>query len=73
VKTLTPSSPSPRSVPEFPEFPSSPQKRQEKDPTLAKNRPARVGHPETFFGIKARPPARSLTGIPAKGAGLGSG
>ena len=31
-------------------------KQQEKDPTLAK--PARMGHPEAFFGIKARPPAQ---------------
>jgi hypothetical protein len=25
------------------------EKGQEKDPTLAKNKPARVGHPEAFF------------------------
>jgi hypothetical protein len=34
------------------------RKGQENDPTLAK--PARMGHPKAFFGIKARPPARAL-------------
>jgi hypothetical protein len=33
------------------------KKGEEKDPTLAKNKRARMGHPEAFFGIKARPPA----------------
>ena len=34
------------------------QPASRKDPTFAKAKPARIGHPKTFFGIKARPPAR---------------
>ena len=34
------------------------EKGQEKDPTLAKGKPARVGHPKAFFGIKTWPPAK---------------
>jgi hypothetical protein len=32
------------------------KKEKEKDPTLAKNKRARMGHPKAFFGIKARRP-----------------
>jgi len=35
-------------------------KKERKDPTLAKNKRPRMGHPKAFFGIKARPPASSV-------------
>ena len=34
-------------------------KGHEKDP-IARNKPARMGHPKSFFGIKARPPANVI-------------
>jgi hypothetical protein len=33
------------------------ENRAAEAPTLAKNKPARMGHPKALFGIKARPPA----------------
>jgi len=33
------------------------KRKKVKSPTLAKNRTARVGHPEAFYRIEGRPPA----------------